>query len=285
MKDKEIYLSDLRSLKENISNKIMEAIQDLEAKNLKKIEKKIEKASQKIALGLIKASLKNAELLTKKLTQTNVSSTPVKQPDTSPIKRRGRPSATKVKKDLLGFESTTLKTILANKNTGLKRRGRPAKDQNLGSSEKIKVKTPPVIEGTPKKRGRPFGIKPQNNFPINTTSSPILKGKRGRPKVSKDSAIEKEATVKSIDSSKKRGRPRVIANKEQELLKAKSPLKPGKGRTSKRINSTAALIPKVETLDLNSNKITDFPEVEIGNKPVKTSSSPRRGRGKAKVRE
>ena len=228
MKEKEMYLADLRSLKENISNKIMEAIQDLEAKNLKKIEKKIEKASQKIALGLIKASLKNAELLTRKITNAIGSPGSPKSGNTLGTKR-GRPSLKEKELTLPGFESSTLKTVLEKKPVLLKKRGRPAK--TISSLKITKLKAVESENSTsPKKRGRPFGTKAGKVSAKNPVGEAAT-ARRGRPRVL---SLVKPMESDTLESPKRRGRPRVLSPKSDAVVdNSQTQVKGRRGRPAK----------------------------------------------------
>jgi hypothetical protein len=200
MKDKEMHLADLRSLKENISHKIMEAIQDLEARNLRKIEKKIEKASQKIAMGLIKASLKNTKSFTPMVVST-VSTIPRmtpknRTPNGTDTPKRGRPFGSTKKSSgnlqnktatnrtpVRGKTSSTVSDSLAsnvanqmNTNPGIKKRGRP-----FGSTSAKK----PLKSGTSLKTSNKSGMASGNKSELDSIIIPnkeVIAGKRGRPK-------------------------------------------------------------------------------------------------------
>ncbi len=204
MKDKEMHLADLRSLKENISHKIMEAIQDLEARNLRKIEKKIEKASQKIAMGLIKASLKN----TKSFTSTVVSTVPPIAPKNrnsngTDTPKRGRPfgstkkspgnsqnktaaNRTPVKGKTSSAVSASLASNVAdqmNTNPGIKKRGRP-----FGSTSSKK----PLKSGTSLKSSNKSGMASGNKSELDSiiiANKEVIAGKRGRPKSTNDKKV------------------------------------------------------------------------------------------------
>lgn len=256
MKEKEIYLADLISLKENISNKIMEEIQDLEAKNLKKIEKKIEKASQKIAMGLIKASLKNAELLTRKITHAIGPIHTYKNAGQNTTKKRGRPSLNKAHNELLGLESGS---SISNKEGGSmpKKRGRPSKLSLSNSNINLKYPLNSPASSIPKKRGRPFGSTSKTVLVSDSVNIEIPKKKRGRPKLLKTIGEPSLVENFSLQDLRKRGRPRV--NKESNQEPSKSPklnaIKGRRGRPSKLQNSIQ-VINITNTKSLNASSVS-----------------------------
>ncbi len=180
MKNEEAYFSDLRSLKENISNKIMEAIQDLEAKNLRKIEKKIEKASQKIALGLIKATLKKAEQLSKTLGQDFPPLTQSKKLKELRFDLISKKSRNEKARSLT--QKSLLKTSLKGKDNPLnlpRKRGRPSKASQIllkEANQRILKKDEnksALGSDLPKKKGRPKSSKIN---PVLNKSSSLEKG-------------------------------------------------------------------------------------------------------------
>jgi len=266
MKEKEIYLADLRSLKENISNKIMEAIQDLEAKNLKKIEKKIEKASQKIAMGLIKASLKNAELLTRKITNAIGPIHSTKGNVQGAPKKRGRPSLNTKKENLPGFESSTLKTILENNSKVLRKRGRPSKSSPAIESSEGNTPNLELSQDSPKKRGRPFGTKSKLLSSVGSVMSP--KGRRGRPKLTQSKAIAQNLESTESIPLRKRGRPKLFSKTNSENSSSNIiPIKGRRGRPAKQKNVNPSDISSKESENNTSISVeTSIPKTR-GRKP------------------
>ena len=276
MKDKEVYLNELKSLKENISHKIMEAIHDLEAKNLKKIEKKIKKASQKIALGIIKATLKNENKFSSKSALSFSNLAPLKKIKVKNLKKNPGPGSSKpvVTNSLLRpkrgrpflaspINSDTPIPKLKNQKSPIKE----VSDRNSGKYKSNEVSLNSLDSNLPisnETTGKPFENKKLIKKSLeNKNSKKIeLSTKKKEPSMAKFIANSPERADKlistpnksKIESISKRGRPFKSSASPTKLLpnSADNSLRP---QIKKRTKNPSKPIPskiieeKVENLD------------------------------------